>query len=120
MRGVVLLAHGARRAEWARPFEELASGLDGVGPVRLAFLEFMQPDLAAAVDALHQDGCSEIDVIPCFLGGAGHVLRDVPPLLDAAQLRHPHLRLRLHPALGEQAAMIAAMQAVCRQLLGPS
>lgn len=120
MRGVVLLAHGARRAEWARPFEELAGGLEGVGPVKLAFLEFMQPDLGAAVDALHDEGCDEVDVIPCFLGGAGHVLRDVPPLLDAARSRHPQLRLRLHPALGEQAAMIAAMQSVCRQLLSPS
>lgn len=116
MKGLVLLAHGARRAEWARPFEALAAGLQDLGPVQLAFLEFMEPDLPGAIDRLQAVGCTAIDVIPCFLGGAGHVLRDVPPLLETAQSRHPGLRLRLHQALGEQAAMIAAMQSVCREL----
>lgn len=116
MKGLLLLAHGARRAEWARPFEQLADGLRTDGPVVLAFLEFMTPDLPAAVDQLAAQGCTTIEVIPCFLGGAGHVLRDVPPLLETAQARHPHLHLRLHGALGEQPALITAMQAVCRDL----
>jgi sirohydrochlorin cobaltochelatase len=116
MKGLLLLAHGARRPEWARPFELLADGLRGDGPVQLAFLEFMAPDLPTAVDLLVAQGCTQIELIPCFLGGAGHVLRDVPPLLETARARHPDLQLRLHGALGEQPAMIAAMQTVCRAL----
>lgn len=120
MKAVILLAHGARSAAWAQPFEQLAAGLAAARPdqvVRLAFLEFMSPDLGSAIDELAAVGCSEIELIPCFFGGAGHVLRDVPPLLDEAQTRHPGLQIRMQQALGTQPAMQQAMLQVCLGLL---
>lgn len=117
---VILLAHGARSAAWAQPFEQLAAGLAAARPdraVRLAFLEFMSPDLGSAIDELAAAGCRRIELIPCFFGGAGHVLRDVPPLLDAAQARHPGLQIHLQQALGTQPAMQQAMLQVCLGLL---
>lgn len=117
MKGLILLAHGARRKEWAAPFEALAASLAPHAEVELAFLELMEPDLPGAVQRLLDRGCARIDVLPCFLGGAGHVQRDVPPLLTQVQARHPGLQLRLHTALGEQAAMIEAMRQLCLQLL---
>ncbi len=122
MNAVILLAHGARSAAWAQPFEQLAAGLAAARPerpVRLAFLEFMSPDLPTAVDELAAAGCTAIELIPCFFGGAGHVLRDVPPLLEQAQLRHPGLRIHLQQALGTQPAMQQAMLQVCLGLLEP-
>lgn len=120
MKSVILLAHGARSAAWAQPFEQLAAGLAAAlptQPVRLAFLEFMRPDLGSAIDELADAGCTHIELIPCFFGGAGHVLRDVPPLLDAAQARHPGLQIHLQQALGTQPAMQEAMLQVCRSLV---
>ncbi len=54
--GIVLFGHGARDPRWKEPFERLAGKLrerrvgDGPdGPVSLAFLELMSPDLPAAI-----------------------------------------------------------------------
>jgi sirohydrochlorin cobaltochelatase len=118
--GLILLAHGARSPTWARPFEALADHLRVLRPelqVALAFLELMSPSLTEAAESLATAGCSAIDVIPCFLGQAGHVTRDVPPQLDEARARHPSLTFRLHSALGEQTAMQQAMAQVCLGLL---
>ncbi len=118
--GVILLAHGARSAAWAQPFEQLAAGLAAARPgqpVRLAFLEFMSPDLGSAIDELVAIGCNRIELIPCFFGGAGHVLRDVPPLLEQARERHPRLSLHMQEALGTQPAMQQALLQVCLELL---
>jgi sirohydrochlorin cobaltochelatase len=110
--GWLLFAHGARDPEWARPFEAVAARLQGERPgdaVRLAYLEFMAPDLGSAADALAAEGCTRIEVVPLFLGTGGHVRRDVPPLLDAVRERHPGLALRLHPAVGARDEVISGM-----------
>ena len=110
--GVLLFAHGARDPRWAAPFEDTASRIRRVRPqlqVRLAFLEFMSPDLAGAVQELVDAGCARIDLMPMFLGSGGHVRKDLPRLLGELRLRHPQLRLQLHTAIGEIPAVLQAM-----------
>jgi sirohydrochlorin cobaltochelatase len=111
-RGLVLFAHGARDPRWAAPFEAIAAAVRERAPqvpVRLAFLELMEPDLGAAVGALVAEGCTAIDVLPLFLGTGGHLRRDLPPLVGAAQARHGGVSIALHGAVGETPALIAAM-----------
>jgi len=111
-RGLVLFAHGARDPRWAAPFEAIAAAVRERAPdvpVRLAFLELMEPDLGTAVDALAVEGCSAIDVLPLFLGTGGHLRRDLPPLVEAAAARHAGVTIALHGAVGETPALIAAM-----------
>ncbi len=118
-RALVLLAHGARNPTWAAPFEQVAAQLAAAQPelpVRLAFLELMAPDLTTVLRALAQDGICHVDVMPMFLGGSGHVLRDVPPLLDTAR-EELGLDIHLHTALGQQPGMVGAMAAVCLSVL---
>jgi len=110
--GLLLLAHGARDAHWARPFEQVAAAVRAARPqqaVRLAFLEIMAPDAAAAGDELAAAGCTVVDVLPLFLGAGGHVRKDLPPLLDRLRARHAGVRFTLHPAVGEAPLLIAAM-----------
>lgn len=117
---VILLAHGARNPAWAQPFERVAAALQLARPaihVQLAFLELMPPDLATVLAQAVQNGAREVEVLPLFLGGAGHVLRDVPPILDAARQAH-NLEIKLHAAIGQQDAMVAAIVAVCAQMVG--
>lgn len=112
MNGLILFAHGARDPRWARPFEAVAERVRTRRAdlqVRLAYLELMTPDLATAADELVAAGCRTLDVVPLFLGAGGHVRRDLPLLVDALAARHPAVQLRLHPAIGEQDAMIEAI-----------
>lgn len=116
--GLLLFAHGARDPNWAAPFEAVlaqarAAGAQQQPPpqVRLAFLEFMQPDLIEAGSSLVLAGCEQIDVVPLFLGAGGHVRKDLPRLLDQLRASYPQVRWTLRPAVGESPEVVAAMAA---------
>jgi sirohydrochlorin cobaltochelatase len=117
--GLLLFAHGARDERWAQPFEQVASAVRAARPtqpVRLAFLEFMTPDLRSAANDLAAEGCTQIDVLPLFLGAGGHVRKDLPPLLDELRARHAGVAFTLHLAVGEAPALIEAMAAIALAL----
>jgi sirohydrochlorin cobaltochelatase len=119
--GMILLAHGARDASWAAPFEAVAARVRMRAPeaiVRLAFLELMQPPLADAGAELAGLGCSRVDVVPVFLGGGGHVRRDVPAQLAQLREAHPGIVWTLHGALGETPHVIAALADAAIDLAG--
>jgi sirohydrochlorin cobaltochelatase len=120
--GLLLLAHGARNPAWAQPFRTLAAKVAEERPdvvISLGFLELMTPNIEDALASLHAQGVERIDVLPMFLGGAGHVQRDVLPLLEAARVRLG-CKIQLHASLGEQPAMMVAMSQFCLHLLAPS
>jgi len=118
--GLVLFAHGARDARWAKPFERLQQLAQAQRPdviVKLAFLELMDPRLPAVVPQLVAAGCQHINVVPVFLGQGGHVLRDLPPLLDALRAAFPGLTLTVSDAVGENAGVLDAIADYCVQSL---
>ena|SRR5664279_5218157 len=115
-RGVVLFAHGARDARWAEPFAKVTEGVR-VGapdlPVEIAFLEFMDPDLASAVARLTRRGVTRIRVIPLFLGTGGHLRAEVPRLVAGIAALHPGVAIDLAPAAGDDPRVIEALAAYC-------
>ena len=122
---IVLLAHGARDPEWARPIEAMAARLRKLLPgteVTLAFLEFMPPDIDVAVNALAARGARHIRVVPVFLAQAGHVKRDLPPRVAALRaslsVAHPELIIELEPAIGEQDEVIDAIARSVARIAG--
>lgn len=109
---VILFAHGARDPAWAGPFEAVAAQLREQAPglpVRLAYLEFMSPDLPTAGAELAAAGCRAVTVVPLFLGAGGHVRKDVPVLLDGLRQAHPQVSWTLSAAIGEIPDVVAAM-----------
>jgi sirohydrochlorin cobaltochelatase len=111
---LILFAHGARDPRWAEPFVAVAERirLDDPGRlVQLAYLEMMTPDLQGAANRLAAAGATRIDVVPLFLGTGGHLRTDLPPLVDSIRSAHPKLDIRLHEAIGENAAVVEAMAA---------
>jgi sirohydrochlorin cobaltochelatase len=118
-RGVLLFAHGARDPRWAAPFEAVAAKLrvrDATLQVRLAFLEFMTPDLVSAGRELAALGCMRVDVVPLFLGAGGHVRKDIPELLARLKEQAPEVDWRLSSAIGEFETVIDAMAAAAAQI----
>jgi len=117
---LVLFAHGARDLRWAIPFERLAQRAREMQPgipVSLAFLELMSPRLPERVDELVQSGITQVSVVPVFLGQGGHVLRDLPPLIDELREKYPQLEIRLSKAVGEDESVQQSIAAYClRQL----
>ncbi|CAH2788012.1 MAG: Sirohydrochlorin cobaltochelatase CbiX(small) (EC [uncultured Paraburkholderia sp.] len=115
--GMVLFGHGARDVRWREPFERLAVKLraarDDAGPVSLAFLGLMAPDLPTAIGALVADGCSVVTVVPVFLGQGGHIRRDLPEILDRCRVEFSDVEIRCATAVGEDDGVIDAVVGFC-------
>ncbi|MFM0209690.1 CbiX/SirB N-terminal domain-containing protein [Paraburkholderia sediminicola] len=118
--GMVLFGHGARDVRWREPFERLAEkvraarGSDAeAGPVLLAFLELMEPDLPTAVGALVSDGCSVVTVVPVFFGQGGHVRRDLPEVIERCRGVYPAVEITCATAVGEDEAVLDAVAEYC-------
>jgi len=115
--GLLLFAHGARDAAWARPFEIVTERLRAARPdtpLAMAYLEFMSPDMDAAAAQLAAAGCTRVHVMPLFLGTGGHVRRDVPLLLDRLREQHGDaIEWQLHAPLGDQEAVLQAITLAC-------
>jgi sirohydrochlorin cobaltochelatase len=114
-RGVVLFAHGSRDPLWNRPMEAVAARMREIEPgvpVRCAYLELMQPDLASAVQELVEGGARQITVLPMFLGVGRHARNDLPELVAALGVAHPQVSVVLKPAIGEDVRVVALLAAI--------
>lgn len=119
-RALVLFGHGARDPRWAAPFQRLQESLQAQltdTVVALAFLELMTPGLPELVQTLTQQGCNDITVVPVFFGQGGHVLRDLPVMVEQIKSAHPDLTLKVAQAVGEDAAILQAIALYCMKSL---
>ncbi len=109
---IVLLAHGSREPEWARPFERIAAKLRNEFRVELAYLEQMRPTLEEAIASLAAKGAPRVRIVPLFLGSGGHVRAELPRLVQAARERHAGVEIVLERIIGERAEVTDAIAAV--------
>jgi sirohydrochlorin cobaltochelatase len=115
-KALILFAHGARAASWAAPFERLCALTQArmpEVPVSLAFLELMEPRLPAHVAELAAQGVSAITIVPVFLGQGGHLLRDLPLMVEQLRASLPQLSVTVAGAVGEDPDVIKAMTDYC-------
>ncbi len=115
-RSLILFAHGARAASWAAPFERLTALTQARMPdvpVSLAFLELMEPRLPAHVADLAARGVTGITIVPVFLGQGGHLLRDLPLMVEQLRADHPGLAIDVAGAVGEDPGVLDAMTNYC-------
>jgi sirohydrochlorin cobaltochelatase len=113
---LILFAHGARDPRWAVPFERLAERARVKRPdvsITLAFLELMEPRLPAVVTELVQSGHEKFSIVPDFLGQGGHVLRDLPPLIEELRETFPHIEMTLSHAVGEDESVQESIADYC-------
>lgn len=115
-RALILFAHGARAASWAAPFERLRDLTQARQPevrVVLAYLELMSPRLPEVAAALIAEGIVDITVVPVFLGQGGHVLRDLPLMVDELRVAYPQAAIKVVEAAGENEAVLKALSDYC-------
>lgn len=121
MDALILFAHGARDPRWAEPFRRLQAVTRAQMPdvkVELAFLELMEPRLPELVAALAADGCDDVTIVPVFFGQGGHVLRDLPLMVERLRAEHRSVRFRVVPAVGEDEAVLNAIAGYCMRAAG--
>ncbi len=104
---LILIAHGSRDPRWRESVEKLAESLQAdLGPdeVRLAYMQFASPTLIDVASEAVRAGATKLRVLPLFLTGDGHLVRDIRPLVDQLvdQLRKTHqsVEVTLLPPVG--------------------
>jgi sirohydrochlorin cobaltochelatase len=119
-RALILFGHGARDPRWAEPFRRLQQIVQVQAPdvaVSLAFLELMEPRLPVLVGELARQGYTEATVVPVFFGQGGHVLRDLPVMIEQLRAQYPQLSLKAASAVGEDAEVLNAIARYCIETL---
>jgi sirohydrochlorin cobaltochelatase len=113
---LVLFAHGARDPRWAEPFKRLQGIVQSQSPelmVSLAFLELMSPRLPELVPELVGGGVDDLTIVPVFLGQGGHVMRDLPLIIDELKVTYPAVSFKIAGAVGEDQQVLNAMATYC-------
>ena len=124
-RGVVLLAHGSRSGNHTidglrEMVRRLQARLDADSAgcrsnVVMACLEFIQPDLPAAVGGLVAQGCGDITVMPFLLGQGTHTTEDLDEEIARSLAAHPQARIRATDSFGADPALAEIVAERVRQ-----
>lgn len=112
MRAIVLFAHGSRDPLWHRPMQAVATRVEQHLPnaqVACAYLELSSPSLDEAVQQLVDAGCTQVRVVPMFLGVGKHVREDLPGMLQSLRDQHPLIAFEPLPAVGEHPDLLDLM-----------
>jgi len=89
--GVLLLAHGSRRAAANQEIidiGELVKARDPQGLYQVAFMQFGNPDIGHGLDELVKAGSRRIIVMPVFLVTGNHITQDIPEEFQRLQERY--------------------------------
>lgn len=101
---LVLLAHGSRDRRWRESINNLKTLVQTRLPaeeVRVAFMQFEGPTLPEVVQEAARAGHSSVRLLPLFMASAGHVDKDIKPLVAELSESYPNLELFLFPPVGE-------------------
>lgn len=101
---LVLVAHGSRNETWRDSLQQIANTLKDRDPrleVRLAFMQFSGPTLAHVVERARDQGTREFWILPLFMATAGHVDKDIRPMVEALDEKHRDSRFHLLTPVGE-------------------
>ncbi|MYE55340.1 MAG: sirohydrochlorin chelatase [Chloroflexi bacterium] len=110
--GVVLLAHGSQRGTHTIDgLREMVSRLQvrlagNRARVRMACLEFIQPDLPQAVGELVSEGCTDITVMPFLLGQGTHTTDDLEEEIARSLEVYPQARIKASDVFGPDPALV--------------
>lgn len=115
-KGVLVVAHGSRKAEWVAEIDKAVTVIQGL-PVEVGFLEDKVPgrDMASALFRLKEQGVTQVEVIPLFVSSASTHLVEVRYVLGLEEscpwneklsvIQHG-LSLRMYPPLDDHPLVV--------------
>ena len=101
---LILVAHGSRDPLWRGSLHTLAEAVGSLMPgeeVRVAFMQFDGPTLPEVVGEVIGSGCTHLRLLPLFMASAGHVDKDIKPLVSELARAYPNVKLELMTPVGE-------------------
>ncbi len=110
---LVVVAHGSRDPRSKQTVDAVAERVRHRRPdldVRVAFLDLVDPSVEVVVDEIESEGIRSATMLPLLLGSAFHARVDLPALLEAARVRHPHLSLEQADVLGDDRRLVDALR----------
>ena len=112
MKGVLIVGHGSRRKETERILESVVAMARPKLPkmlVKIAYMEFSERDIPAALDELVKGGASEIAVVPYFLFDGVHIQKDIPEMLEEYRAVYPSIKITMGSPLGVDERLAAIL-----------
>lgn len=105
MKSLLIVAHGSRREKSNKEVRRLAKKVDAmlgnnVDLVRVAFLEFVEPNISTAVEDCFNLGVSELIVLPYFLSEGNHVSNDLPRAIRLLKNKWSNQSITVLPHIG--------------------
>lgn len=104
---VILVAHGSRDPKWRASVEAVIESVQadlGRENIQLAYMDCAPPTLADVASEAVNAGVTSIRVMPLFLAEAGHVDRNIRPMVAAVRDRFVQVEVELLPPVGQQPA----------------
>lgn len=101
---LILVAHGSRDPVWRGSLERLTEVVRArISPdeVAVAFMQFDGPTLPQVVKEAVEAGHAHLRLLPLFMASAGHVDKDVKPLVAELSRTHPGVEFELMTPVGE-------------------
>ena len=113
MTGYIVFAHGSNVASANDAVRDVAGKLAQRLPgnrIETAFLEFAEPTLYQAAEALANNGVSRAVVVPYFLTLGMHLQRDLPKLVEQVRADFPNLQVEVTAPLDGHPALVDALE----------
>lgn len=101
---LILVAHGSRDPAWRSSLHAVAEAVESRlagGKVGVAFMQFDGPTLPEVVEKAINKGEDHLKLFPMFMASAGHVDKDIKPLVAELAQAHPGVQLDLLTPVGE-------------------
>jgi sirohydrochlorin ferrochelatase len=119
MKGLLLVAHGSRRAASNDEVRALASLLrTKASPdfdfTSCAFLELAEPSIPDGIEQCIQQGAKHVLVLPYFLSAGRHVVTDIPEEVRLKQDEYPEIKIEIAPYLGASNSIVDILMALTR------